>query len=1282
MAEEAAAAGPELEPEAQPQAEHPTAEVNRQEEGTAEPEAQAQAEDDPSAESNGAEDTFAGEPAKPRALFRASSIDRREGFETAQSSCEQSLLVTGIPRVQCTVESMSFQFQEYGDVVSVVVGHDGQEDDDELNDGCAIVTFMLPDAAKRASMAELSVPDADHRETALTIVPLSARTAREDPTLWPMVERASTVRVDGIDSSSLRSDSPLEKLVAFKDNLATCSGVEPLQIELHGQSGADTWASVMFKGPKEAAKCIRSHLEMRGKHGVKTNLRARTLLQSDLVVHDPVGALSHTTPQATERALYNSEGTDISRLPSISNVLRIKGFRTVTEWYAPGNRTSKHTSGPLIGTTEYEVSFMDTTPDIWVPAEWLGDVNAPQVLMMLGDMEERLQAADKFLENARKARRKSLKTKAIKHAAHFSVAMTHFSVAKATKLSKGPQWSSTWPPFFLAEEVLSDAIGDALAGPNVTQQDESLEDPGAASVVYHVRFSDSSKLWIPEDVMRLRMETWALVEIYKEEAATLAAIKTYVAEHPECATMQHTDLVQHLRTVHGWQGGSGLGRHRVGKLLRKVLKEQPTRTSNTSGVSRTRAATRARERSRQVEERKRLHRRRLKALPRSVTAGLDDSKIASRQSYGDTLEMLGSTRHKWRHRAVLDDTLPIVSHGRLSHANLAAASALPDERTAEITLSSQGDRLHSNLLALTDRSMPNELETAQSSQSSRLSRSLPELQLSRSAQEQLLLCETLTRRWEDEDTSIATIRATEALAESQRRTQRQLQAVHKSKQTLLGDASTPIRTSEREETEIDHASVSTPPESNGRKNGRKGSGTLRVRGGTLYARKYKANSAKKFQAQVFKDTWPYTKEKAHAEAEPQPEPDPEPEPEPEPAALSTAVALVDQTQELPPLAMRLTNLLEAGQRQREPLNTSSSRNDSVYQSGFIVSSGHGAGGVVLRPQVATLARSQSFFYVTAEGKRSEEVSAAALPHLLQSGVLTSETMVCALGWPAWTPLAECKDQLDSGGLLKSHAADLETNKHGLDLARHQAGLKGLPNSSLIEAGYSWNSLASDGIVTAAGGSDASLPASFADIGQSSLPRVSPGSADNTLQQAATPKPEPTSLSLDVSVTDASSVRHASSDASLLRQGQLRCRQQTLAPTPTRKQTAQGATASASRRIRGVPLSRTQRELAVLVADGFDASDALWALKKAGNGGGEEARDILLARLPERTPQYQIVEGESVRQNPAGYTACESLEEDYWRRRSFIDAGGETGLLLLGGAHSVDGGAGSAIPVQP
>ena len=53
------------------------------------------------------------------------------------------------------------------------------------------------------------------------------------------------------------------------------------------------------------------------------------------------------------------------------------------------------------------------------------------------------------------------------------------------------------------------------------------------------------------------------------------------------------------------------------------------------------------------------------------------------------------------------------------------------------------------------------------------------------------------------------------------------------------------------------------------------------------------------------------------------------------------------------------------------------------------------------------------------------------------------------------------------------------------------------------------------------------------------------------------------------------------------------------------------------------------------------------------------------------PQYQIVTGESVSQNPGGYTACEFLEEDYWRRRSFLDGGNETGPLLLGGGNSAN-----------
>ena len=101
---------------------------------------------------------------------------------------------------------------------------------------------------------------------------------------------------------------------------------------------------------------------------------------------------------------------------------------------------------------------------------------------------------------------------------------------------------------------------------------------------------------------------------------------------------------------------------------------------------------------------------------------------------------------------------------------------------------------------------------------------------------------------------------------------------------------------------------------------------------------------------------------------------------------------------------------------------------------------------------------------------------------------------------------------------------------------------------------------------------------------------------------------------------------------------------------------------------------------MLIADGVDADDAAWALKKAGNGGYEEAKDILLSRLPERAPQYQMVAGETVRQNPDGYIACGSLEEDYWRRRSLVDDAGQTGPLLLGGGHSVDGSR-SATPVQ-
>ena len=173
------------------------------------------------------------------------------------------------------------QFEEFGDVVSVVVGY-GPEEDDELNDGCGIVTFLLPDSARRGRLAELSVPDVDHKDTPLTVSLLSAGSVRDDALLWSMVEQASKVRVDGI-APELGDDASPEKLMALKEDIASCSGVEPTQIELHAQPGAVGWAVVMFKGPKEAAKCLRSPLEMRGKHGIKTVIRARALVKSDLM---------------------------------------------------------------------------------------------------------------------------------------------------------------------------------------------------------------------------------------------------------------------------------------------------------------------------------------------------------------------------------------------------------------------------------------------------------------------------------------------------------------------------------------------------------------------------------------------------------------------------------------------------------------------------------------------------------------------------------------------------------------------------------------------------------------------------------------------------------------------------------------------------------------------------------------------------------------------------------------------------------------------------------------
>ena len=94
--------------------------------------------------------------------------------------------------------------------------------------------------------------------------------------------------------------------------------------------------------------------------------------------------------------MHNSDGEDVSDLPSIANVLRIRQERKVTEWYTPGDRTTKHTSGPKIGTMEYKLCFMDMTRETWVPSEWFADLQAPHARMLLDDMNERMAAEEKF----------------------------------------------------------------------------------------------------------------------------------------------------------------------------------------------------------------------------------------------------------------------------------------------------------------------------------------------------------------------------------------------------------------------------------------------------------------------------------------------------------------------------------------------------------------------------------------------------------------------------------------------------------------------------------------------------------------------------------------------------------------------------------------------------------------------------------------------------------------------------------------------------------------------
>ena len=94
-------------------------------------------------------------------------------------------------------------------------------------------------------------------------------------------------------------------------------------------------------------------------------MRARLATADDIAFTDgdaPVSSDQSASKEAggADEVLYNSEGQDLSSLPDLSGVMRIKAERKVKVWFKPGERTVPHTTGAKIGSSEYLLSFIDT----------------------------------------------------------------------------------------------------------------------------------------------------------------------------------------------------------------------------------------------------------------------------------------------------------------------------------------------------------------------------------------------------------------------------------------------------------------------------------------------------------------------------------------------------------------------------------------------------------------------------------------------------------------------------------------------------------------------------------------------------------------------------------------------------------------------------------------------------------------------------------------------------------------------------------------------------------
>ena len=175
-------------------------------------------------------------------------------------------------------------------------------------------------------------------------------------------------------------------------------------------------------------------------------------------------------------------------------------------------------------------------------------------------------------------------------------------------------------------------------------------------VEFLTTFADDRRFWIAEPCMRLHIETWGLVEIYRKESDAAGTVADYLRNHPDSRAVDRATLINRVREAHGWRAADGYGRRRVGRLIAQALKDEraAVRASSVSPIGRTRAATRVAERKRHTEQRRRLHERRITFLDDRDESGFDSSGRTSKDLlYADTRALVGPERLGYRHPAVL-----------------------------------------------------------------------------------------------------------------------------------------------------------------------------------------------------------------------------------------------------------------------------------------------------------------------------------------------------------------------------------------------------------------------------------------------------------------------------------------------------------------------------------------------------------------------------------------------------------------------------------------------------